>query len=493
MINLNDWNKLSVLSVLFFFVYVLRINWAMIPFFFVLRDNFSGQQIVYIIIGISILAVLSSILRYLFFTYRFLGDRVEIKKGVFAKKAISVSYDRIQTVNFKQNLIYQIFNVVTLECDTAGSVQQEVKLPAVSKQIANAIKLRIEQYKGKHNTVLKDEIQENFSQHNIIEKYDFVDLFKIGLTSNRMFIALAGIFTIYNSFSEQLRDFLDYDLDKSVESYAAQTTEGWDFTVFIIVGIIFLIFMFILSIIASIITHFDFKLSYDNNVFKKAYGLLTRRELQLPLDKIQSIEIRQMWLQRWLGFNEMTLRQASSNVRSDDNQFQSSHFTIPLVKNQSQKMILNTLFSKSEFSEFTPIERNYLFRNRLFFGILPTLFLCIGFYFVIQFYAFIFLTYLILFELLLRIRFNNWGYILDEDAIVIRYGFFSKCYKVLYTHKIQQISIHQSPYYYRKDLVKIRFILASATYTIPYIPESDGKKMMNQLLYQVESQNRNWM
>lgn len=494
MSNLSNWNRLSILSILFFLGNIIRVNWALIPIFILMNDKFSVDQIIYSIIGISLFVMISAVLRYLFFSFRFTDSKVEIKKGVFGKKALSISYDRIQTVNFKQNILFQIFNVVTLECDTAGSAKQEVKLPAVDRRVANEIKRLIDAYKKEKKVELEQHEEEKAEDSNILLNYDFKELFKIGLTSNRIFIALAGVLTIFNSFSEQLRDIFGYDLEAQVENYASSTTANWDFSIYIIVSVIFLLLMFALSIAASIITLFGFKLVFNNKIFKKSFGLLTRRELQLSLNKVQSLEIKQFVLQKWLGFQELFLKQASSGVKTqNENQFKQAIFNIPHANDQDQAKLLKLVFNKSEFSDFHKLEVNYLFRNRLFFAIIPFLLINAALFFVIDLYSFLIWLLIFPFEILLRKRFNKWGYIIDEDAVVIRYGWFSNSYKIFYTHKIQQIAIEQSPYYHRKDLAKIKFVLASASYTIPYISISFGKKIMDQILFQVESKNKAWM
>ena len=75
-------------------------------------------------IGIAIMSIIS----YFKFYYYIEDDELVIEKGVLSKTKLNVPIDRIQTVNFKQGVLHQIFKVVSLEIDTAGSAGHELSL-----------------------------------------------------------------------------------------------------------------------------------------------------------------------------------------------------------------------------------------------------------------------------------------------------------------------------------------------------------------------------
>ena len=92
------------------------------------RDNFE----IYIVLGISFISSILSIAAYYKFKYYIKDDEVIINKGILKKINLNVPFDRIQSINTNQNLIHRIFNVASLEIDTAGSKNNEIKIDAIT-------------------------------------------------------------------------------------------------------------------------------------------------------------------------------------------------------------------------------------------------------------------------------------------------------------------------------------------------------------------------
>ena len=54
------------------------------------------------------------------------------------KKNTSISFDRIQNINFKQTLIQQLINVYEVSIETAGSKDTEIAIKALTYNKAQA-------------------------------------------------------------------------------------------------------------------------------------------------------------------------------------------------------------------------------------------------------------------------------------------------------------------------------------------------------------------
>ena len=86
---------------------------------------------VLVLVGIGIF----SFINYYYFTYKFDFNKSSfiIQKGFFTKTKLSIPFEKIQQINFNQNLIHKIFNLYEVQMDTAGSDNTEVDIKAVSK------------------------------------------------------------------------------------------------------------------------------------------------------------------------------------------------------------------------------------------------------------------------------------------------------------------------------------------------------------------------
>ena len=113
------------------------------PIFIALIFNPTKSKDTYfalVIIGITAASAIRSIILYFKFYYYVKDDELIIEKGIFQKTKLNVPFDRIQTINFKENILHQFFNVVSLEIDTAGSKGNELSITALKKDKAIAIR-----------------------------------------------------------------------------------------------------------------------------------------------------------------------------------------------------------------------------------------------------------------------------------------------------------------------------------------------------------------
>ena len=67
-------------------------------------------------------------------------DKLIVEKGVFGRSKTIVPFERIQTINFEQNLAHQVFSVLRLKVDTAGSAQKEFEFDAIAIDQAQALR-----------------------------------------------------------------------------------------------------------------------------------------------------------------------------------------------------------------------------------------------------------------------------------------------------------------------------------------------------------------
>ena len=95
------------------------------------EDEFPYMTTVFFVI--AALSTIGSIIAYFKFYYYIKDDEFIIEKGIFQKTKINLPFDRIQTINFEQNLIHQAFNVVRFEVDSAGSAGKEISLQAIRR------------------------------------------------------------------------------------------------------------------------------------------------------------------------------------------------------------------------------------------------------------------------------------------------------------------------------------------------------------------------
>src|SRR6187399_2446127 len=112
------------------------------------RSN-KGILITSLVIAVTFISLVYSILSYTRFYFFIQDNKVCVRSGVIRKKTLNVPFDRIQSVDFKQNLLHQFLNVVSVQVDTAGSKGSELELDAVDLKRAEELREIVLAYKRK--------------------------------------------------------------------------------------------------------------------------------------------------------------------------------------------------------------------------------------------------------------------------------------------------------------------------------------------------------
>ena len=123
----------------------LKAMWPIFLSFFIGgRNNSTFEDIIgYVAIAFGAINLIGSILTYFRFYFHLEENAIVIDKGLLRRTHTNIPFERIQTINFKQNLLHQIFNVVSVEVDTAGAKKSEISIDALTKSDANALRAQI--------------------------------------------------------------------------------------------------------------------------------------------------------------------------------------------------------------------------------------------------------------------------------------------------------------------------------------------------------------
>ena len=164
------------------------------------------------------ITVIAAILRYWFFRYRIGDGSILIREGVIKKVQLDIKFDRIQAINTQQNIVFRVFDLVTVKFDTAGSAKQEGNLPAIKTALADSLKERIRR-DSPVGQVAFDKDDEDATTTTLaarqILKLGPGDMVRIGLSSNRALIFLAFLAPVLQSLSEDVEETIEDDAIKT--------------------------------------------------------------------------------------------------------------------------------------------------------------------------------------------------------------------------------------------------------------------------------------
>ncbi len=469
----------------------VRAFWPILLLYVFKNDFFRNKNIIIIgILAVIVLLAIHTLLYYLNFYFYVEKGEFILKKGYLRKKVLSIPLERIQSVNTKQNLLQQLLNVVSLEIDTAGSVGKELKIHALELSFAKELQnhLRSEKKKAKAEEI-HEEVETQEVPEQLILKLSPTDLLKIGISQNHLRAALI-IIAFGGQLFQQTQDLFKDKADKySNEFMDFMSNSGWALIIFMV--IFFLIISIFFSLFRTFLKYFDFKLLKKEDNYRIEAGLINKRNVIVPHNKVQELIWETGPLKHLFGIYHLTFKQAVSGHQNRKNQ---QLVDAPGCLTSHLELLKNDLFGAEKLSETPKIYSDSYFFRRLWiiYGWVPVLlatpFLYSQWLFwlgsILWLAATAGYSYLILKKRYFR---------MNENQIRISQGAIEHKWKQMELFKIQSVQFRQTIFQKRRKLASLHIMNAAGSMTIPYIDEKLAMRIYNYLLYHTEVSERKWM
>ncbi len=462
------------------------------------KTSFLGMDIYTIGIGVIVLFFIISFMQYRRFFFYVENDHFIIEKGLFSKEKITVPFDRIQTVNIKQNIIQQILGVVALNIDTAGSAKKELEISALPGKYARELQQYLVRQKEIHTEDTEDEVSEqadvsestttwDSNKDKPLVKLSISDLFKIGLTENHLRTGLV-IFAIVNGYLWQYEEYLL----KPFEPYLEEQADFFLAQYMIIVPIAFILFLVIsvlISLIQTVLKYFELKFFVSAKGVQLVSGLLKRMEYQIPVKKIQYLKWKSNPLRKMIGLQTLVVKQASSNEAMDKQSVK-----VPGCHKQQLLTVLDEFYPERTTGEFFEIEPRNLLALQLatWVGLIPALAMC-GLAFVDWRLIAIPILYIIPSLFFILKYYRSVKLSVNRDMLFLTKGWVFPSTLALKFYKMQNVTLSQSIFQKRRGLATITFYTAAGDETMPHLPIEEARELYNYILYKIQSDARSWM
>ncbi len=511
----DEFSRVSPLAILYFFsktLYNIVSNFLIysLPAFVAAYSSLKANPHL-VVIGIVFflaLIMLSAIIKYWFYWYRFSNDRVEIKQGVFSKSHLDLPFKRIQNVKIVQPFYYRFKHYSFIELETAGSSTQEAKIVAIKLSLAEDFKQLILDIKGDSTPSSSDENQGNTTnqrkpyEDKVLNTRKTSDLVLHGLSNNRVWILLGFLAPFFNTISENINALLDI-IGLNLTAYFDYQSQSLGLFVLHVMSLLLLIMggLVLFSIIGSIFMFHGYQLSQIGDRYIRKSGLINKQEVSMRLSRIQVAIQQQDWLDMLLKRANLKFEQNSSlptsaNQASDINN--ASKLIVPSVTLEESAELVKNTFDVTAFSDiaFRRISKRFIVRVMLI-RILPVIAILFTIPIAnseqnIAIYIGLSVLTLILF-LLVYTRWYRWGYFFSQDYIYIRKGLFGVNYVVFPRSKVQQACFKQSIFMKKARLADAQFVLASGGHTIPLIPQSEVEEQIDKTLTFLVMNKPAWM
>lgn len=398
------------------------------------------------ILSVMLFLLVGGILSWLRFTYSIVDGELRIEQGIFVRKNIYLSKERIQVIDIKAGVLQRLFGLVEVEVKTAGSSSKEAKISAISREKAEQLKsiLRVDQ---SDKTEVREE-EETFEIFELSPK----DLIITSCTSGSFGIALSIVGTVFSQLDqvlseEQMLYYLETIIPASVSANM------------VVYGILFVVIIsWLLSFLGTLIKYYGFTLTVQQKELIIRQGLFEQRQLTIPFNRIQAIQVKEGIMRQPFGFASVILESAGYGEQEGN-----STTLYPLIKKKNLAEFLEKVipeYSKESLQAKPPAKalRRYLFRM-----VLGSLAIIIPSWFFIPYgeYSLV----LLLPALLLGFaQYRAAAIGSDEDTLTIRSRVLSKTTAMIQKKRIQRVSLNQNPFQKRLGLLSYMVTVASGSH-----------------------------
>lgn len=281
---------------------VLRGNFITILLIIFIGGGDEDTFLLYWIVGMVVLLLIWGVLSWLRFTFELNEGELKIEQGVFVRKKLYLTSDRIQVIDISAGVIQRMFGLVAVEVKTAGSSSKEAKISALSREKAELLKSKLRQAVNGEKEVVEHEDSEEQKQK--VYSLTTRDLLVAASTSGRMGVALS----IVGAAFSQIDQFIsDEEIYQFIEANMPQSTSA-SLVVMSIIGILVISWLF--SFITTLITYYDFSVEVRKNELLISRGLFERIQLTIPFNRIQAVQVKEGLMRQPFGYVNLVIESA---------------------------------------------------------------------------------------------------------------------------------------------------------------------------------------
>lgn len=496
--DFSSFSRQSVKGILVIYINqiytALKISWILL--FLILKDFSKVQKVVdavYIYLGFAAILLFFLVRAYLIyknFQFKVSNEHFILKQGILKKSNTSIPFDRIQNINFKQQIVQQIIGVFEVSIETAGSSKTEIAIRALSLEKAKALK----EYITKNNGLPKENAEIEIEKPLL--KIGVKELFKVSLTENHLqnlFLFFALLLGLFNQL-QQVFDSLGQT--ETLDGFIEENTSAFSASIFIVLvaTILLTVTALLSSFVRVFLIHFNLSAYLKKDAFEINQGLFTKKSIILKKQKIQNLTVSTNPLKRLIGINFITFKQAVSG--KVQNKKKDKLIRIVGCKKDQVETIKSSLFDASEAENSTKKFPENYFKRRLFL---------FTFLFLIIVYSSVFMLFThfeILYSLLLVVplvvflihkKVKKRFYKISDDMLLVGKGLLETHVTYLEIFKVQNIQMQQTIFQKRSNVADLILQTASGKIKIPCINDMDALSIYNHTLYKVETSQSEWM
>ncbi|WP_436374516.1 PH domain-containing protein [Cytobacillus sp. BC1816] len=441
----------------------------LVPFlvFVVFGSRGGNGEIVQLVLslGVIIAVFMIGILTWWRYTFRLEEGELRIEYGVLIRKKRYIPLERIQSLDLSEGLLQRPFGLVKMKVETAGSSgagEAEAVLTAISKKDAAVIQQAFSAAKKNPS-----EMETTFQNREVIFKISPGELLLLASTSGGAGVVISAVF----AFVFQFEEIIPYEkVFVGLEGFIANGIIFVSILVFIVFFIAWLI-----ALIGSMLKYADFTLIKTDKELIVTRGLLEKRQMTIPLNRIQAIQFRENLLRQPLGLATVYIESAGGSIEDNES---ARLMILPIVKKTRIAGLLKPHLSHYELQPgfFNAPKRalnRYLWRG--FLWVLPFVAVPLLFF---RPWGYFSLVVLILSLGWSYLKYRDAGWDISSQQLALRYRGIVRTTVFMKRNRIQSLTMSESYFQKKRSLATIEAVAMSGIGgTGGTVPDLDRKEV----------------
>lgn len=436
--------------------------------------TFQGKSLIYFLLALAalcIVIVIFSSISWYRFTYQVEDDQLKVEHGVLIRKKRFISKSRIQSIDLTASVFHRIFKLVTVKIETAGGGEEaEAVLKAVTLKEGELLREELKREKVANEETFHDENITN----NPSDKISIGRLFIAGSTSGSIGVLLA---ILAGGFSQ---------IEQFIPEHIYDDTFKWviSLSIILIVSLTFvsLVVLWVLGIAGTMIKYGDFTITKSDDDLFITRGLLEKKQLTIPLSRIQGVGIRESLIRQPMGYATVFVEVAGGSLDKGED---FSTVLFPILKVNEIESFLDKYLPeyKASQEELRPLPKRsmvyYLIRTCL-----PALVIMGGVLFVFPQFILIPVILLLVSFYLGYLKYKDGGFYLNGNRITVRFRGLSRTTMRMFNRRIQSLEVKQHKLHQIQGLATISFSIlgmlgAGKHYTLKELDNKDATQIFD--------------
>lgn len=400
----------------------------------------------YWIIGTFLVLLVWGVISWYRFEFSVSDGELRIEQGVLVRKKIYLTSDRIQVIDISAGVIQRLFGLVAVEVKTAGSSSKEAKINAITRVKAEKLKTLLR--KKSENSDETQEV-EPVSQRKVYA-LDTRDLLIAASTSGRFGVALSVVGVAFSQVEQLISE---EQMIHFVETVVPRSTNA-SMIVMSIIAVIAIAWLF--SFASTIIKYYDFVVEVRENELLISRGLFERKQLTIPFNRIQAVQIKEELLRQPLGYASLVIESAGYGESEGNSTTLFPLLAKPQIYSFINQVIPDYQIELSENSNLPSVGlRRYLFR--MLWISLPVILVAWS-----SIPYGVYSWFLLIPALLLGYQqYRDAEIARGKDTLVLTFRLLSKTTAMVKNYRMQSCQVQQNPFQKRLNLSNFTVHVAS--------------------------------